>query len=109
MTRLAPAAESWRGELNTQSQRVLDLGTAEDPPVAGRECLRDRRRRPEHVDHDPDRCRTRLGGSECDVNAHPTTLLRAWLKPSRKPATATPTGSPVSPARSVAGPSVRSA
>ena len=52
----------------------------------------DRRRRPEDVDHHSDRGRTRLDGSESDVNGHPTTLLRAWLNPLKRPATAIPTG-----------------
>ena len=51
--------------------------------VARGERLRDRRRGAEDVDDDPDGSRSGLGGSESDVNAHPTTLLRTWLKPSR--------------------------
>src|SRR5581483_8132535 len=44
--------------------RLVHLRAAEDAPVAGRECLADRRRRAEDVDDDPDRSRSALARRE---------------------------------------------
>ena len=93
-------------ELGTQRPRLVDLGAAEHPLVARRKRLGDRRRRADHVDHDPDMCSSFLLRSERDVNVHPDTLA-AWK--SRATAIDTPTGRPVSRARSAGGPSATSA
>ncbi len=50
--------------------RLLHLRAAEDARVAGAKRLRDRRRRPQDVDDDADRCGDLLGRREGDVCAH---------------------------------------
>ena len=46
-------------ELGPERARLVDLAAAENALVPGGERLRDRRRRPDDVDHDPDRRRRR--------------------------------------------------
>jgi hypothetical protein len=87
-------------ELAPQRPGVFDLGATEHPLVARGERLRDRRRRPDHVDDDADAGRGFLCGSEGDINAHADTLAR-WTPPAT--ATGTRTGRPASPARNAAG------
>jgi len=79
-------------ELGTQRACLVDLRATENTLIPRRKRLRDRGRRPEHVDHHAEWGGSRLDGSECDVDAHPTTLLRAWLKRSSRPVTGIPTG-----------------
>src|SRR5947199_199946 len=80
--------------------RLVDLGAAEDAPVARGERLGDRRGRPEDVDDDADRRRNLLGRCERDVYAHASTLA-SW--PSRDIATGTRTGRRGSRARNADG------
>ena len=72
------------------SARASSTSAAHQHPlVAGRERLADRRRRPDHVDHDAGRSGCRLVGSEGDVNVHAATLAvdvgRATLLPPSEP------------------------
>ena len=87
--------------------RLVDLGAAEHTLVAGCERLRDRRRRADHVDDDPDARGGLLLGREGDVDAHRRYASR--VDAARATATATPTARPGSRARSAVVPSVTSA
>ena len=63
------------GELRRPSRlreraRLVDLGAAENAPVARRERLADRRGRAEDVDDDPDRRGRQLTRREGDMDAH---------------------------------------
>ena len=75
--RLPLAAHERVWDLLTQGSRLLDLGAAQHPPIAGGERLGDGRRRPQDVDDDADPRGTGRVGGESNVDAHrPTTLLR---------------------------------
>ena len=67
---LALAAEHGRGCLARERPRFLDLGAAENAPVAGGERLGDRRGGAKDVDDDRERCVYGLGGGEGDMDSH---------------------------------------
>src|SRR5207248_2956654 len=97
-------------ELRPQRARLVDLAAAEHALVPRRERLGNRRRRPYHVDDDPDVRRAFLGGCEGGVNTHPG--YASCGCPHRPPpatATAIPTVRPVSRAPNAGGPSATSA
>ena len=72
-----PLARELRRALGLgERPRLVDLGAAEDAPVARGERLRHRRGRAEDVDDDPDRRGRLLSRSEGDVDAHPARLVR---------------------------------
>ena len=67
---LALAAEDGAALGLRDRARLVDLGAAEDAPIARGERLRDRRGGPQDVDDDPDRGRDLLGRGERDVDSH---------------------------------------
>ena len=69
-----PLASEHRPVRARERPGLLDLGAAEDAPVAGRERLADRRGGPQDVDDDRDRGRDGLGRREGDPDAHADTL-----------------------------------
>jgi membrane associated rhomboid family serine protease len=87
---VALAAEDALSELGLHGPRLLDLGRAEHPRVAGGEGLADRRGRADHVDDDSGRGLAGIGRSERDVDAHAGTLaavaeaLRCYRHPDRE-------------------------
>ena len=83
---VALAADDAVGELGAQRPRLLDLGHAEHPPIAGRERLRDRRGGADDVDDDPGRGRSGLVRSERDMNLHLARLDRDGRAPKVLPA-----------------------
>src|SRR5262249_61728314 len=89
--RLPLAPEERVGQRGAQRACLVDLGAAEDAFVPGRQRLRDRRGRPQDVDDDADCRRMGLARRESDVDGPPTTLLRTWTQPARRPVTATRT------------------
>src|SRR2546430_1874797 len=64
------AGELRRSLTLRQRSCLVDLGAAEDAPVAGGERLADRGRGAEDVDDDPDRRGRRLAWSEGHMDAH---------------------------------------
>src|SRR4029453_9294370 len=72
---IPPPAEEPLPQLLPQRPSPLDLTAAVDALVAARECLGDRRRRPQGVDHDRDRRLEHLVRREGHMGAHPRTTL----------------------------------